>query len=43
MDHKQTNKPKKREWIDDYFVQLTAYANAHNEVHGTKSKALIPN
>jgi len=36
MDHKQTNKPKKREWIDDYFVQLTAYANAHNEVHGTK-------
>lgn len=36
MDHKQTNKPKKREWIEDYFVQLTAYANAHNEVHGTK-------
>jgi genome maintenance exonuclease 1 len=36
MDHKQTNKPKKREWIDDYFVQLAAYANAHNEIHGTK-------
>ena len=36
MDHKQTNKPKKREWIEDYFVQLAAYANAHNEVHGTK-------
>ena len=36
MDHKQTNKPKKREWIDDYFVQLAAYANAHNEVHGTE-------
>ena len=36
MDHKQSNKPKKREWIDDYFVQLAAYANAHNEVHGTK-------
>ena len=36
MDFKQTNKPKKREWIDDYFVQLAAYANAHNEVHGTK-------
>jgi genome maintenance exonuclease 1 len=36
MDHKQTNKPKKREWIDDYFLQLAAYANAHNEVHGTK-------
>jgi genome maintenance exonuclease 1 len=36
MDHKQTNKPKKREWIDDYFIQLAAYATAHNEVHGTK-------
>jgi genome maintenance exonuclease 1 len=36
MDHKQTNKPKKKEWIDDYFIQLAAYANAHNEVHGTK-------
>ena len=35
MDHKQTNKPKKREWIEDYFLQLAAYASAHNEVHGT--------
>lgn len=38
MDHKQTNKPKKREWIEDYFVQLSAYAAAHNEVHGTDIK-----
>ena len=29
VDFKQTNKPKKREWIDDYFVQLGAYAMAH--------------
>jgi genome maintenance exonuclease 1 len=36
LDYKQTNKPKKREWIDDYFVQLCAYAEAHNELHGTK-------
>ena len=36
LDFKQTNKFKKREWIDDYFIQLTAYANAHNEVYGTK-------
>lgn len=36
MDHKQTNKSKKREWIEDYFIQLAAYATAHNEVHGTK-------
>lgn len=35
LDYKQTNKPKKREWIDDYFLQLTAYALAHNEVYGS--------
>lgn len=35
MDHKQSNKLKKKEWISDYFIQLAAYANAHNEVHGT--------
>jgi genome maintenance exonuclease 1 len=38
LDYKQTNKPKKREWIDDYFVQLCAYAEAHNELHGTRIK-----
>ena len=36
MDHKQSNKVKKREWIDDYFVQTCAYALAHNEIYGTK-------
>jgi len=35
LDFKQANKPKKVEWITDYFLQLTAYAEAHNEVHGT--------
>jgi len=35
MDFKQTNKPKRREWIDDYFLQGAAYANAHNEMYGT--------
>ena len=35
LDYKQTNKPKKRGWIDDYFLQLCAYAEAHNELHGT--------
>jgi genome maintenance exonuclease 1 len=35
LDFKQTNKPKKIEYITDYFLQLTAYALAHNEVHGT--------
>lgn len=36
MDHKQSNKFKKKEWIGDYFLQLAAYANAHNELYGTK-------
>lgn len=35
MDFKQTNKPKKREWIEDYFLQLAAYAQAHDSMHGT--------
>ena len=35
MDFKQTNKPKKQEWVEDYYLQLTAYALAHNEVFGT--------
>ncbi len=35
LDFKQTNKPKKLEHISDYFLQLTAYALAHNEVHKT--------
>ena len=35
-DHKQTNKPKKAEWVEDYYLQLVAYAEAHNEVYKTK-------
>jgi hypothetical protein len=36
VDFKQSNKPKRREWISDYFEQLGAYAMAHNQVYGTK-------
>ena len=36
IDFKQTNKPKKREWISDYFSQLSAYAMAHNFIYKTK-------
>ena len=36
IDFKQTNKPKRREWIDDYFMQLSAYAMAHNILFNTK-------
>jgi ATP-dependent exoDNAse (exonuclease V) beta subunit len=35
LDFKQSNKPKKREYIGDYFLQLAAYAQAHNHTYGT--------
>lgn len=38
IDYKQTNKPKKREWIEDYFLQLAAYSEAHNSMFGTSIK-----
>jgi hypothetical protein len=36
VDFKQSNRPKRREWIDDYFMQLGAYAMAHNCVYDTE-------
>tara|TARA_B100000900_G_scaffold194231_1_gene164286 strand:- start:175 stop:915 length:741 start_codon:yes stop_codon:yes gene_type:complete len=36
VDFKQSNKPKRKEWIDDYFMQLGAYAMAHNQVYDTE-------
>ena len=42
MDFKQTNKPKKREWIEDYCLQLAAYAMAHNFIYKTSiSKGIV--
>ena len=41
VDFKQTNKPKRREWVSDYFVQLGAYAMAHNYVYQTKIQSGI--
>ena len=36
IDFKQSNKPKRKEWIEDYFMQLGAYAMAHNQVYDTE-------
>jgi len=42
VDFKQTNKPKRREWIEDYCHQLAAYTMAPNYVHRTNiSKGVI--
>ena len=35
IDFKQANKPKREDWIDDYFLQISAYAMAHDYVHGS--------
>lgn len=35
IDFKQSNKPKKDEWIEDYYLQCAAYALAHNIVYGS--------
>ena len=40
-DFKQANRPKKTDYIQDYFLQLGAYTLAHDVVHGTKMKAGI--
>jgi genome maintenance exonuclease 1 len=42
IDFKQTNKPKTREWIEDYCLQLAAYGMAHDFVYKTAiTKAVI--
>lgn len=38
MDHKTAKVLKKPEWMEDYFMQTTAYALAHNELFGTDIK-----
>jgi genome maintenance exonuclease 1 len=37
-DFKQSNKPKHKDWIEDYFLQMAAYAMAHDYVYGTNIK-----
>ncbi len=36
LDFKQSNKPKKEEYIEDYFLQIGAYSLAHNTVYNSK-------
>ena len=36
IDFKQSNRPKRKEWIEDYMMQLAAYAMAHNTVYGSE-------
>ena len=36
VDFKQANRAKRKEWIDDYFLQIAAYCMAHDHVYGSK-------
>ena len=36
VDFKQANRPKREEWIEDYYMQIAAYAMAHDYVHNSK-------
>jgi len=38
VDFKQANRPKKKEWIEDYYMQIAAYAMAHDYVYGSEIK-----
>ena len=38
VDFKQANRPKKKEWIEDYYLQIAAYAMAHDYVHKSTIK-----
>ena len=33
VDFKQANRPKSKDWIEDYFLQIAAYAMAHDYVY----------
>ena len=38
VDFKQSNRPKKIEWIEDYFMQIAAYCMAHDYVYNSQIK-----
>ena len=41
LDFKQSNKPKREEWIEDYYYQIAAYSLAHKKQYGDIKTGLI--
>lgn len=41
IDFKTAKKIKKRDWIEDYFLQGCAYANAHNVMFGSDIQQIV--
>ena len=40
IDLKTAKKIKRKDWIEDYFLQGAPYANAHNVMHGTQINSI---
>lgn len=41
MDHKNSKKIKKEEWVEDYYIQGCAYCLAHNEIYGSNIRQVV--
>jgi genome maintenance exonuclease 1 len=41
IDFKQANKPKRDEWITDYYLQGAAYASSHDCIYGTNIEQIV--
>jgi len=41
IDFKQSNKPKRDEWITDYYLQGAAYATSHDCVYDTNIEQIV--
>ena len=41
IDFKQSNKPKREEWITDYYYQIAAYSLAHKKNYGPITQGMI--
>ena len=43
VDFKQSNRPKQKEWVEDYYLQIAAYAMAHDYVYGSQIRTRCNN
>ena len=41
LDFKQSNKPKREEYVEDYYYQIAAYSLAHKKQYGPITQGLI--
>ena len=41
VDFKQANRPKQKDWIEDYFLQVAAYAMAHDHLFESEIRQAI--